>query len=271
MLGLAWLNNGSCRYEEALEAAEQGIHYPDDLGLATWSNVELIEAAVRSNQMVRAITAFHRLSRATRASGSDWALGIEARCRALLTDGSQAEPLYRESIELLKRSRVPMELARAHLLYGEWLRRVPRRVDARRELQIAFDSLSAMGLGGFAERARRELVATGESVRKRSVEARKDLTPQEMEIAQLASSGFTNVEIGARLFISERTVEWHLSNVFLKLGIRSRRQLRDMVDGPNEAVAPASMRRSLRPTIVPLQERPTTIPSSSDVPPFVQS
>ena len=236
---LAWLDNGSGRYKEALAAAEQGSQYPDDLGLATWSTVELIEAAVRSNEMDQALTAFCRLSRATQASGSDWALGIEARCHALLCDGNEAEHLYQISIGLLERSGVPVELARAHLLYGEWLRRIGRRRDARRELRIAFDSLSLMGLEGFAERARRELLATGESVRKRSVETRTELTPQELEIARLAAAGYTNGEIGSNLFLSQRTIEWHLRKIFVKLGIRSRRELRGMTEESPMTAVPA--------------------------------
>jgi DNA-binding CsgD family transcriptional regulator len=224
---LAWLDNGCGRYQEALVAAEQGSEYPDDLGLATWSNVELIEAAVRSGRTERAQEAFDKLSEATLASRSDWALGIAARCRALLTAGPEAELLYMEAIQRLGRTRVRVELARAHLLYGEWLRRMGRRVDARTELRVALGILAAMGLQGFAERARRELVATGETVRPRRPGAFDELTPQELEISRLAGSGLTNLEIGIKLYVSARTVEWHLKKVFAKLGIRSRRQLRD--------------------------------------------
>ena len=224
---LAWLNNGCCQYEEALAAAEEGSEYPDDMGLATWSLVELIEAAVRSGQPERAARAFQQLSAATLASGSDWALGITARCRALISDGNEAELLYREAIERLARTSVPLELARAHLLFGEWLRRSGRRVDARTELRLAYGTFNSMCVGAFAERARRELLATGETVRKRSVETFGELTPQEQGISKLASLGYTNSEIAARLFLSERTVEWHLRKVFTKLGISSRRQLRE--------------------------------------------
>ena len=224
---LAWLDNGRGRYQQALVAAEQGSQYPDDLGLATWSNVELIEAAVRSGQTEKAKEAFDKLSQATLASRSDWALGIAARCRALLTTGPEAELLYMEAIERLGRTRVRVELARAHLLYGEWLRRMGRRVDARAELHVALGILTAMGLEGFAERARRELVATGETVRQRRAGAFDELTPQELEISRLAGSGLTNLEIGIKLYVSARTVEWHLKKVFTKLGIRSRRQLRE--------------------------------------------
>lgn len=225
---LAWLNNGCCRYEEALAAAEQGSEYPDDLGLATWSVVELIEAAVRSGRTERATRAFHRLSAATEGNGSDWALGITARCRALVSEDHKAEPFYREAVERLGRTSIRLELARAHLLYGEWLRRVGRRVDARAELRLAYGTFNSMFVDGFAERTRRELLATGETVRKRSSGTFDELTPQERAISKLASSGFTNSEIAMKLFVSERTVEWHLRKVFTKLGVRSRRQLRDI-------------------------------------------
>ncbi len=236
---LAWLNNGRCQYEEALAAAEQGSEYPDDLGLATWSVVELIEAAVRSGRMERATLAFCQLSEATLASGSDWAIGVTARCRALVTEGDKAELLYIEAIERLGRTGVRVELARAHLLYGEWLRRAGRRLDARRELSLAYGTFNSMCVDGFAERARRELLATGETVRKRSVETFGDLTPQEVSISRLAGSGYTNIEISMKLFLSERTVEWHLRKVFTKLGIRSRRQLRLALPELEEARLPA--------------------------------
>jgi DNA-binding CsgD family transcriptional regulator len=186
---------------------------------------ELIEAAARSGRPELAADALDRLSTTTRASGTDWALGVEARSRALLGDGDGAERLYREAIERLSRTRVRFELARAHLLYGEWLRRAGRRRDARAQLRTAHELLTAMGAEAFTERARRELVATGETVRTRGVETRDELTAQELQIARLASDGRTNAEIGAQLFISPRTVEWHLRNVFTKLDIRSRREL----------------------------------------------
>lgn len=226
---LAWLDNGRCRFAEALEVAEQGSQFPDELGLATWSVVELVEAAVRSGKIERARAAMSDLSAATSGSGSDWVRGIRARCRALVSDGEEADRLYREAIERLSRTRVPVELARARLLYGEWLRRTGRRVDARAELRGAWETFTAMGLEGFAERAHRELLATGETVNKRSFESFNKLTPQEISISKLAGSGFTNPEIGHRLFLSERTVEWHLRKVFVKLDIRSRRQLRDLL------------------------------------------
>ncbi len=225
----AILSNGLGRYSEALAAAEQGSEYPDDLGLATWSMVELIEAAARAGCPERAAGALRRLSAAATASGTDWALGIAARSRALLSGGESAERLYREAIERLGRTCVRAELARAHLLYGEWLRRENRRIDARRQLRTAYPLLAATGLGGFAERARRELLATGETVRKRSVETARDLTPQEAHIARLARDGHTNLEISGEMYLSLRTVEWHLRKVFAKLGISSRRQLRGML------------------------------------------
>jgi DNA-binding CsgD family transcriptional regulator len=236
---MAWLSNGHCRYHEALAAAELGRQYPDDLGLGTWSVVEFIEAAVRSGQMDKARMAFHRLLEATLACDSDWAVGIRARCGALVSEGIDAEALYREAVERLARTDVDVELARAHLLYGEWLRRAGRRVDARRELRLAHNIFIEMGVDGFAERARRELVATGETVRRRSVETLSDLTPQEVEIGRFAGAGFTNAEIAERLFINRRTVEWHLRKVFVKLGISSRRQLRDALPGIEGLLSPA--------------------------------
>jgi DNA-binding CsgD family transcriptional regulator/tetratricopeptide (TPR) repeat protein len=223
---MAVLGNGRCRYEEALAAAEQGSDYPDEPGLAAWSAVELIEAAVRAGQPERGIAALCRLSQATGAAGTDWALGIEARSRALLSDGEFAERLYVEAIERLGRTRVRVELARAHLLYGEWLRRESRRVDAREHLRSAHEMLTAMGIAGFAERARRELLATGETVRKNAGGTAAELTAQEAQIVRLACDGHTNPEIGVRLFISARTVEWHLRKVFAKLGVASRKELR---------------------------------------------
>jgi DNA-binding CsgD family transcriptional regulator len=223
----AVLNNGLGRYDQALTAAERASEYPCELGLATWSMAELIEAAARAGEPERAAGAMARLSEIATATGTDWALGIEARCRALLSEGEAAEQLYREAIRRLGRTRVRAELARAHLIYGEWLRRQKRRIDAREQLRAAYQMLTAMNLAGFAERARRELLATGETVRKRTGDAASELTSQEAQIARLASDGHTNTAIGARLFISGRTVEWHLRKVFDKLGISSRRELRE--------------------------------------------
>lgn len=222
----AVLSNSLGQYDQALAAAEQVGRYPDDLGLATWSLVELIEAAARTGQADRAATALQRLRACTSAIGTDWTLGIEARCRALLATGGAAERSYREAIERLGRTGVRAELARAHLLYGEWLRRQNRRVDAREQLQRACRMLAAAGLDGFAQRASGELLATGETVRKRDLDGAGELTPQEARIARLARDGHTNAEIGVQMYLSLRTVEWHLRKVFAKLGISSRRQLR---------------------------------------------
>jgi len=231
--------NGLGRYSEALAAAEQGSEYPDDVGLATWSMVELIEAAARTGCPERAEYALRCLSAAATASGTDWALGIAARSRALLSDGACAEELYCEAIERLGRTRVRAELARAHLLYGEWLRRENRRLDARHHLQIACQMLAATGLDSFAERAGRELLATGETVRKRTVDTALELTPQEAHVARLARDGHTNLEISLQMFLSLRTVEWHLRKVFGKLGISSRRQLRWALPDPGRAAMSA--------------------------------
>ena len=221
----ALLHNGLGHYDKALAAAEVACEY-DDVGVLGWSLTELIEAAVRSSQPARASDALQRLSESTRASGTDWALGTEARSRALLSEGETAENCYREAIERLGRTRMRPALARAHLLYGEWLRRENRRLDARTELRTAHGLFTAMGIEAFAERARRELLATGDRMRKRTVETVSELTAQEAHIARLAVDGRTNVEIGAQLFLSTRTVEWHLGKVYGKLGVGSRRDLR---------------------------------------------
>jgi DNA-binding CsgD family transcriptional regulator len=222
----AVLCNGLGRYDDALSAATV-IDAFDTEGFVIYTAglLELIEAAVRSGAVERASDAFGRLSEATRASGTDWALGLQARSEALLSRDQTAERFYREAIERLENTRIRPQLARAHLLYGEWLRRHNRRVDARDQLRVAYDMLDAMGMLAFADRARRELLATGETVRKRTVETNRELTTQEAHIARLAVQGRTNPEIGAQLFISARTVEWHLRKVFTKLGIGSRREL----------------------------------------------
>jgi tetratricopeptide (TPR) repeat protein len=200
----AVLYNGLGRYEDALAAAERAGEHPEELPFA-WGLVELIEAATRTGRAAGAADALERLSETTRASGSDWALGIEASSRALLSDGEAAERLYREAIDLLGRTRVRLALARAHLLYGEWLRRERRRLDAREQLRTAHDLLSAMGMEAFAGRAARELRATGEKVRTRTLDTRGELTAQEAQIARLARDGLSNTEIGARFFISSHT------------------------------------------------------------------
>jgi DNA-binding CsgD family transcriptional regulator len=234
----ALLYNGLGRYADALHAAEAACEY-DDLGVLAWALTELVEAAARSGKHETAGAALQRLSMSTRAAGTDWALGIEARSRALVSDDELAEKLYREAIDRLGRTRVRVELARAHLLYGEWLRRENRRMDAREQLRSAHELFTAMGVEGFAERARRELLATGETVRKRTPETRDDLTAQEAQIARLAGDGRTNPEIGAELFISPRTVEWHLRKVFAKLDISSRKQLRGALPDSGRAVLSA--------------------------------
>ena len=189
------------------------------------SLVELIEAGARVGRLDEAAVALDRLSERTQASGTDWALGIEAASRALLTQGQDAEPLYREAVERLSDSRGVVHLARARLLYGEWLRRENRRIDAREQLRAAHDTFSDIGADGFAERARHELLATGETVRTRTDDTRSVLTPQEAHVARLARDGLSNPEIGAQLFISPRTVQYHLRKVFQKLEITSRNQL----------------------------------------------
>ena len=189
-----------------------------------------------TSTLVRA--ALEWLSERTAVTPTDWALGIEARVRAFLSQGEAAERLYRESIDRLGRTRVRAELARSHLLYGEWLRRERRRADAREQLRTAHGMLDAMGIGAFAERARRELAATGETARKRTVETSGQLTAQETQIARLARDGLSNPEIGARLFISARTVQYHLGKVFTKLGISSRSQLDRALPGDPDTVPP---------------------------------
>jgi DNA-binding CsgD family transcriptional regulator len=198
---------------------------------SVWSLPELVEAATRCGQADVATAAIESLSERTRAAGTELALGIEARSKALLSDGEVAERLYREAIERLGRTRLAFELARAHLLYGEWLRRDRRRIDARDQLRLARDSFTSMGAEAFAARAGRELLATGETARKRTDETRDDLTAQEAQIARFARDGLSNADIGARLFISPRTVEYHLHKVFIKLDITSREYLDRVLPG----------------------------------------
>ena len=191
-----------------------------------WALAELVEAGARSGNLDVATAALRRLEERTSAAGTAWALGIGARCHALLSDGEAADALYREALNHLAGGRLELQLARTQLVYGEWLRREGRRVDAREQLRAAHERFARIGAAGFAERAGRELSATGETVRKRSSETRDELTPQEAQIARLAGEGRTNPEIGSELFISPRTVEWHLRKVFAKLGIGSRKELR---------------------------------------------
>ena len=233
----AVLYNGLGRYAEACAAAQRGAGHPQELAFSTWSLPQLVEAAVRSDQPGLAEDAMRRLEAATSACGTDWALGLEARSRALVSDDEQAERWHRAAVERLGRTRVHAELARAHLLYGEWLRRRARRADARDQLRTAHELFRGMGMEAFAERARRELVGTGQRIRRRGPDTRDELTPQQLQIAELARDGLSNPEIGARLFLSPRTVEWHLKKVFKKLGIKSRQALHDAL--PSRAPADA--------------------------------
>jgi DNA-binding CsgD family transcriptional regulator len=233
----AVLYNGLGRYEEALAAALRVAEHPHDLSTSNWGMVELIEAAVRAGTPELAADARSRLTEMARVSGTDWALGITARSEALLAEDQRAEDLYIEAADRLGRSGMAVDLARAHLLYGEWLRRQRRRLDARRELRAAYELFSAFGMEAFADRAARELLATGEHARKCRAETRGDLTPQELQIARLARDGLSNAEIGARLFISKHTVEYHLRKVFTKLGINSRTKLAQALP-PEPSAAP---------------------------------
>ena len=222
----AVLNNGLGRYEAAMDGAKRASD-DGDFGYSSAALPELIEGATRSGKPEVASVALRRLEERTLAAGTDWALGVLARSRALMSEGEDADALYREAIERLERTRIRVELARARLLYGEWLRREGRRVDARDQLRTAHEMFSRFGAEAFAERARRELLATGETARRRTEETREVLTPQEAQIARLAADGQTNPEIGAQLFISPRTVEYHLRKVFPKLDISSRKELRN--------------------------------------------
>jgi ATP/maltotriose-dependent transcriptional regulator MalT len=221
----AVLYNGLARYDEAAAAAREVTADDIDPYPQMWALPELVEAATRVGETDLARRALDRLMEMTQPAGTDWALGTEARSRALLSDGETADLLYREAIERFGRTGLRPELARAHLLYGEWLRREGRRSDAREQLRTAHAMFEAIGMEAFAERTRRELVVTGETVRKRKAETRDELTPQEEQIARLARDGLSNPEIGAQLFLSSRTVEWHLRKVYAKLGISSRREL----------------------------------------------
>jgi DNA-binding CsgD family transcriptional regulator len=223
--GRAVLHNGLGHYQAALDPA-QSASAQDELMLSVWSLPELVEAAARVGRTDLAADALARLTERTQAAGTALALGIEARSRALLSDGEPAERLYREAVQRLGGTRMRPALVRAHLLYGEWLRRENRRGDAREQLRAAYEGFIAMGMEAFAERSRGELLATGETVRKRAVQTRYEFTAQEVQIARLASDGLSNPEIGAQLFLSTRTVEWHLRKVFSKFGITSRRELR---------------------------------------------
>ncbi|HYH87787.1 MAG TPA: AAA family ATPase [Solirubrobacteraceae bacterium] len=235
----AILYNGLGRYEDARAAAETASSAPLDMFAAMWSLPELVESATRTEAVDVARHAVERLTETTRPAGTDWGLGIEARSRALVSEGAVAEGLYQEAIERLQRTKLRADLARAHLLYGEWLRREHRRADARAQLRVAHALFMASGMEAFAERARVELVATGETVRRRTDDTRDELTPQERQIARLARDGLSNPEIGARLFLSPRTVEWHLRKVFIKLEIRSRHELSSALPSSESELAPA--------------------------------
>jgi DNA-binding CsgD family transcriptional regulator len=222
----AVLSNGLGHYHKAMVAAQRAAENPWELAFLNWALVELVEAAARSGMHEIAASAYRQLAERTAASGTDWALGLDARSSALLSEGEAAERLYREAIARLGKTRLRIDLARAHLLYGEWLRRERRRSEAREQLRTALRMLEAMGMAAFAERARRELQATGATARKRTLLARhEELTAQEAQIARLARDGLSNPEIGIRLFISAHTVQYHLRKVFTKLGITSRSQL----------------------------------------------
>jgi len=232
----AILYNGLGRYEQALAQAQQAAEQAPELFESMWALAELIEAASRTGQTGLASDALARLAEATSIGQTDWGQGIYARCRALLSDGRDAEDSYREAVDRLGRTGFRPELARAHLLYGEWLRRESRRADARGQLRTAHGMFAAIGMEAFAERARRELAATGETARQRTTDTQDQLTPQEAQIARLARAGLSNPEIAAQLFLSPRTVEWHLRKVFTKLEISSRLQLqRALPDGASAA------------------------------------
>jgi DNA-binding CsgD family transcriptional regulator len=253
------LMNGQSRYEEALAAAVEASEDTPELYIAAWALSELTEAAARTGNAELAKGAVARLGEHTEATDSDWALGLHARARALLSEGEAAERLYRDAIDRLGRTRLRPDLARAQLLYGEWLRRESRRVDARVQLRMAFELFATIGMEGFAERARGELAATGERVRKRTAETRDELTPQERQIAWLARDGLSNPEIGAQLFLSPRTVEWHLRKVFAKLEIRSRKELGGVLPVERDA-------RPLRAGAVHEPRRPSVTPGPRGAP-----
>jgi DNA-binding CsgD family transcriptional regulator len=245
-MGVQWcqwtsgiLYNGLGRYEEALAQAREASEQAPELYISAWALAELIEAATRTGETRLAGEALDRLAEATSIGDSDWGLGILARSRALVTAGQDAEGSYREAIVRLSRTALRPELARAQLVYGEWLRREGRRTDARAQLRAAHDQFTSIGMEAFAERARRELSATGETARKRTPETRDELTPQELQIADLARAGLSNPEIAAQLFLSPHTIEYHLRKVYAKLQISSRHQLQGALPG-RAATAPVA-------------------------------
>jgi DNA-binding CsgD family transcriptional regulator len=239
----AVLHNGLGRYQEALAAARQAAGHKL-LHLSMWALPELVEAAARTGNTGLAGDALDQLSDGTQAGRTDWGLGVEARCRALLSDGEAADRLYRKAIDRLGRTGMRPELARAHLLYGEWLRRQRRSVDAREQLRTAGQLLEAIGMEAFADRARRELLAAGGTARRRAATAKVELTAQEAQIARLAADGLSNQEIGVRLFLSPRTVQYHLGKVFAKLDVTSRNQLSRVLSGRLDPASPPAFRRS---------------------------
>jgi DNA-binding CsgD family transcriptional regulator len=230
----AVLYNGLGRYDDAVAAAQRACTH-EHLSFIGWARLELIEAAARSHAHDAAAEALRHFEQRARTVGTDWARGVLARSAALFRTGSAAEALFHEAIERLGCDQTTVHLARAQLVYGEWLRRENRRVDARNQLRSAYDTFSGIAAEAFAERARRELLATGETARRRNDESRDILTPQEAQTARLAREGFSNAEIGAQLFISPRTVQYHLRKVFQKLGITSRNQLVRVAPGELEA------------------------------------
>jgi ATP/maltotriose-dependent transcriptional regulator MalT len=245
----AALHNGLGNYDKALAAAKRGTSYEPDIGSLIWPVVELIEAAARVGELDLATKAYEGLSAMTSESGTNWALGLEKRSSALLADADEAEGLYRESIDHLGRTRQRFDLARAHLLYGEWLRRQRRRLDAREQLRTAFRMFEAMGAAAFAERASHELEAAGEGPQS-SVRASKSnrLTTQEAQIARMARKGLSNPDIGTRLFISTHTVQYHLKKVFAKLGISSRSQLETVLPRDPEDAHHSTQNRETDPS-----------------------
>jgi DNA-binding CsgD family transcriptional regulator len=236
----AVLCNSLGRYEEALAAAQRASDNSPAVQFAAWALVELVEAAVRSAVPERAAGAVQQLSGIARACGTDWVLGAEARSRALVSDGEAAESLYREAIDRFGRTRLRVDLGRAHLIYGEWLRRQRRRRDARDQLASAHEIFDSIGAAAFANRARIELRATGEYARQQTTETPDTLTAQEALIARLAGEGASNPEIAAQLFISPATVAYHLRKVFTKLGISSRNQLAPALPARRSAVLPVT-------------------------------
>jgi DNA-binding CsgD family transcriptional regulator len=233
------LLNGLGRYPEAVTAAKEASDDTPELFVAVWAAIELLEAATRSDQRHEAIGALERIIAATSVAPSEWALGIQARSRALLSEGQAAELLFREAIERLGHTRLRPELARTHLVYGEWLRRENRRANARDQLRTAYGHFTSIGMEAFAERTRRELLATGEHVRTRIAKTGHGLTAQERQVAVLARDGMSNIDIGARLFLSQHTVAYHLRKVFYKLGISSRRELAAALPSSESELVPA--------------------------------